>query len=212
MAERNDVFRMVIRGHAVVEETLDAGIAQGFGGETPSELRRLPYPARLALFAALAPFDVPPKRGERLRAPIVASGRSAAPTRRGSRGPRDLAEAEVRSGAAGRRQGQPRHQSRRGVLVKKLVALAGLLVLVGPWPLRAGMAHAKPGGRRRLQRGRNRPRECECVQCGASFTAGKRGPAATRCADCRRVRKREQRRELHPGDNDGPSAQAPSER
>jgi hypothetical protein len=29
------------------------------------------------------------------------------------------------------------------------------------------------------------PRECTCVDCGAVFTAGKRGPVRTRCAGCR---------------------------
>ena len=40
------------------------------------------------------------------------------------------------------------------------------------------------------------PRELECVDCGASFTAGARGPASDRCTDCRRQRKIEQRRPL----------------
>jgi hypothetical protein len=61
MAERNDLFRMAIRGHAIVEGAVDAGIAEAFGGETPPELRRLPYRTRLALYAALAPFDIPPE-------------------------------------------------------------------------------------------------------------------------------------------------------
>ena len=46
---------------------------------------------------------------------IAASGRSAAPTR-GQEGPRDLAEAQARHGAAGRRQGQPRRQPRAQAL------------------------------------------------------------------------------------------------
>lgn len=36
---------------------------------------------------------------------------------------------------------------------------------------------------------RKGPRECECVDCGLSFTAGKRGPAGERCRRCRRARK-----------------------
>jgi hypothetical protein len=40
------------------------------------------------------------------------------------------------------------------------------------------------------------PRERECVDCGSAFTAGLRGPASSRCPDCRRLRKLEQRRAL----------------
>jgi hypothetical protein len=38
------------------------------------------------------------------------------------------------------------------------------------------------------------PRESECVDCGVTFTAGARGPASSRCPNCRRQRKLEQRR------------------
>ena len=38
------------------------------------------------------------------------------------------------------------------------------------------------------------PRERECVDCGAGFAAGQRGPASDRCPGCRRQRKLEQRR------------------
>jgi hypothetical protein len=38
------------------------------------------------------------------------------------------------------------------------------------------------------------PRECTCVVCGAVFTAGERGPASTRCKDCRTKAKRGTRR------------------
>jgi hypothetical protein len=40
------------------------------------------------------------------------------------------------------------------------------------------------------------PRERKCIECSIVFLAGKRGPAATRCINCRRARKLEQRREL----------------
>jgi hypothetical protein len=43
------------------------------------------------------------------------------------------------------------------------------------------------------------PRERACVDCGARFTAGLRGPASCRCPDCRRERKIEQRRRLRLG-------------
>jgi hypothetical protein len=37
-------------------------------------------------------------------------------------------------------------------------------------------------------------RECVCVDCGGDFTAGRRGPASTRCAGCRAKAKRPNRR------------------
>jgi hypothetical protein len=41
------------------------------------------------------------------------------------------------------------------------------------------------------------PRQARCVECGASFQAGRRGPISDRCRRCRRTRRLEQRRELH---------------
>ena len=61
----------------------------------------------------------------------------------GQEGPRDLAEAEVRSGAAGRRQGQRRRQPRTA-LVKKFVAVASALVLGGSLGGPALFAQAAP--------------------------------------------------------------------
>jgi hypothetical protein len=52
LAER-DAFRLVIRGHALVEEFLDRAINDAFRDGTPAELRRLRLPARLALAEAL---------------------------------------------------------------------------------------------------------------------------------------------------------------
>jgi hypothetical protein len=40
------------------------------------------------------------------------------------------------------------------------------------------------------------PRKRKCIECSIVFLAGRRGPAATRCINCRRARKLEQRREL----------------
>lgn len=40
------------------------------------------------------------------------------------------------------------------------------------------------------------PRELECIGCGVMFVAGSRGPASSRCRDCRHQRKIEQRRAL----------------
>jgi hypothetical protein len=39
-----------------VEETIDATIAEAFGGSTPNELKRLPFRVRLALVFALTPL------------------------------------------------------------------------------------------------------------------------------------------------------------
>jgi hypothetical protein len=52
----NDVFKLAIRGHAALEDTIDTAIAEGFGGTTPTELRRLPFRTRLVLLEALTPF------------------------------------------------------------------------------------------------------------------------------------------------------------
>jgi hypothetical protein len=41
------------------------------------------------------------------------------------------------------------------------------------------------------------PRRRQCVDCGASFLAGSRGPASCRCAECRRLRKIQQRRAVN---------------
>ena len=51
--KEQDVFRLVIRGHAAIEEKIDITIQEAFNGSTPPELRRLPFKARLALFCAL---------------------------------------------------------------------------------------------------------------------------------------------------------------
>jgi hypothetical protein len=51
-----DVFRLAIRGFAVIEDLSAAGIADAFDGSIPSELKRLPFPARLALFGAVTDF------------------------------------------------------------------------------------------------------------------------------------------------------------
>lgn len=44
------------------------------------------------------------------------------------------------------------------------------------------------------------PRERECVDCGASFTAGERGPAGVRCRDCRAARRAEKQRARERGE------------
>jgi len=50
----NDDFRLAIRGFAVIEDSIAAGIAEAFeGGKLPGELKRLPFRARLALFMAV---------------------------------------------------------------------------------------------------------------------------------------------------------------
>lgn len=49
----NDLFRLVIRGFALISEELDEAVANAFGGPIPSELSRLRLPARLALAEAL---------------------------------------------------------------------------------------------------------------------------------------------------------------
>jgi hypothetical protein len=51
--EVGDIFRLAIRGHAVLEAKLGAAIAEGFRGDTPSEIQNLPFRIRLALFKAL---------------------------------------------------------------------------------------------------------------------------------------------------------------
>jgi hypothetical protein len=48
-----DPFRLVIRGHAMVEEVVDGAIDAAFADGTPDELKRLNLPARLALAEAL---------------------------------------------------------------------------------------------------------------------------------------------------------------
>lgn len=56
VVKERDVFKLAIRGHAAIEDAIDAAIAEGFGGTTPSELRRLPFKTRLALLVALTPL------------------------------------------------------------------------------------------------------------------------------------------------------------
>jgi len=48
-----DLFRLVIRGFALICEELDEAVANAFGGPIPSDLSRLRLPARLALAQAL---------------------------------------------------------------------------------------------------------------------------------------------------------------
>jgi hypothetical protein len=48
-----DPFRLVIRGHALIEEVLDDAINGAFPSGTPAELKRIRLPARLALAKAL---------------------------------------------------------------------------------------------------------------------------------------------------------------
>lgn len=54
--EEEDNFRLAIRGFAVIEDSIAAGIAEAFEGPMPSELKRLPFRARLALFSAVTSF------------------------------------------------------------------------------------------------------------------------------------------------------------
>ena len=58
--------------------------------------------------------------------------------------PGDLAEARIRRGAPGRRQGQSRRQPRKEALVKKLLALASVLVLAGSLGVAALFAASAP--------------------------------------------------------------------
>ena len=53
IVKEKDSFKLVILGFAAIESLIDAGIAEGFRGSTPPELRRLPFRSRLALFVAL---------------------------------------------------------------------------------------------------------------------------------------------------------------
>jgi hypothetical protein len=53
LAEK-DLFRLVIRGFALISDELDEAIENAFGGPIPSELSRLRLPARLALAEALS--------------------------------------------------------------------------------------------------------------------------------------------------------------
>jgi hypothetical protein len=48
-----DPFRLIIRGHALIEDVLDAGINSAFTGGTPRELKRIAFSARVALARAL---------------------------------------------------------------------------------------------------------------------------------------------------------------
>jgi hypothetical protein len=59
VVQEADVFRVAIQGHAAVEERIDLTIADAFGGNTPNELKRLPFRTRLALLVALT--QVPKK-------------------------------------------------------------------------------------------------------------------------------------------------------
>ena len=53
----DDPFRLVIRGHALMEETIDGAIGAAFPGGTPAELRRLGFRSRLALARGLELVD-----------------------------------------------------------------------------------------------------------------------------------------------------------
>jgi hypothetical protein len=57
VVHERDVFKLAIRGHAAVEELINLTIADALGGTTPAELRRLSFPARLALMIAFTPLD-----------------------------------------------------------------------------------------------------------------------------------------------------------
>src|SRR5439155_23058938 len=65
--------------------------------------------------------------------------------------PRHLGEAQARDGAAERRQGQPRRQPREEALVRKLLALASVLLLSGsigiPAPFAGSGGSYFPGAR-----------------------------------------------------------------
>jgi hypothetical protein len=51
--EEDDLFKLAIRGHAAVEELMNATIDEAFLGKTPGELTGLPFRTRLALFRVL---------------------------------------------------------------------------------------------------------------------------------------------------------------
>jgi hypothetical protein len=53
LLNEKDLFRLVIRGFALISDELDKAIANAFGGFIPDELNRLRLPARLALAHAL---------------------------------------------------------------------------------------------------------------------------------------------------------------
>lgn len=52
-AGEDDPFRLVIRGHALIEEVVDQGIDNAFADGMPAELKRLRLAARLSLAQAL---------------------------------------------------------------------------------------------------------------------------------------------------------------
>jgi len=53
LMNEEDVFKLSIRGQAAIDELLSHGIAEAFGGAIPPELRRMPFPTRVALAIAL---------------------------------------------------------------------------------------------------------------------------------------------------------------
>ena len=55
--KEEDDFRLAIRGFAVIEDSIVAGIAEAFKRTMPSELKRLSFRARLALFRPSRPFQ-----------------------------------------------------------------------------------------------------------------------------------------------------------
>jgi hypothetical protein len=55
LTTERDIFRLAIRGHALLEDALDTGISEAFQGDPPPELGRQ-FRLRMALFAALAPL------------------------------------------------------------------------------------------------------------------------------------------------------------
>jgi hypothetical protein len=53
LLNEQDTFKLSIRGHSAIEDLLDSGIAEAFGGSVPKELARLHFAARIALAIAL---------------------------------------------------------------------------------------------------------------------------------------------------------------
>ncbi|HEX7255130.1 MAG TPA: hypothetical protein VF236_04315 [Gaiellaceae bacterium] len=51
--EEQDSFRLGVLGFALIEDSMASGIAEAFEGTMPSELKRVPFKARLALFSAV---------------------------------------------------------------------------------------------------------------------------------------------------------------
>jgi hypothetical protein len=51
--KEEDTFRLVIRGHATVEQAMEDALTAAFNGRLPGEIRSLPFRTRLALLVAL---------------------------------------------------------------------------------------------------------------------------------------------------------------